>query len=193
MTPATAEREYTTVDKATWPRGPWNDEPDKTQWVDEATGLDCLAVRGPSGSWCGYVGLSPEHPWHGLEYSDAVDGRKMPMDAGSFSAPVPDRGSPDAVDWEDEIQAHLEAHGGITFSGACREGRDESLGICHVPAPGRPENVWWFGFDCAHLGDLSPNYARDGFNDACDEYRTLDYVKRETASLAAQLEKSARR
>lgn len=45
--------------------GPWRDEPDKAQWVDEKTGLDCLIVRGPFGALCGYVGLPPEHPWHG--------------------------------------------------------------------------------------------------------------------------------
>src|SRR5437868_4216905 len=33
--------------------GPWWDEPDKVQWIDPATDLDCLAVRGPFGAWCG--------------------------------------------------------------------------------------------------------------------------------------------
>ena len=34
-------------------------------------GLPCLMVRhGMSGHWCGYVGVPPEHPWHGKEYSD---------------------------------------------------------------------------------------------------------------------------
>lgn len=43
--------------------GPWNDEPDKIQWIDEGTGLDCLMVRSLlSGSWCGYVGVPPGHP-----------------------------------------------------------------------------------------------------------------------------------
>lgn len=41
--------------------GPWDDEPDKVQWVDDATDLDCLAVRNHSGAWCGYVGLPPGH------------------------------------------------------------------------------------------------------------------------------------
>lgn len=45
------------------------------------------------------------------------------------------------------------------------------------------------GFDCAHLGDLSPGHAAvfgDGvFSDG--EYRTLDYVRTEVASLASRL------
>lgn len=50
--------------------GPWADEPDKAQWVDEATGLDCLALRGPGGAWCGYAGVPPGHPWYGVDRYD---------------------------------------------------------------------------------------------------------------------------
>lgn len=38
------------------PAGAWHREPDKAQWVDLTTGYPCLAVRGGSGSWCGYAG-----------------------------------------------------------------------------------------------------------------------------------------
>lgn len=62
--------EYRTKDKSKWPRGPWDDEPDKVQWQDEATGLPCLIVRSPVGALCGYVGVPPDHPWHGKEYDD---------------------------------------------------------------------------------------------------------------------------
>lgn len=47
--------------------GPWADEPDKAQWIDEATDLDCLAVRNYGGAWCGYVGVPPGHPYHGAD------------------------------------------------------------------------------------------------------------------------------
>jgi hypothetical protein len=180
MTAATAEREYTTVDKADWGSGPWQDEPDKVQWVDEATGLDCLAVRHPTlGHWCGYVGVPPEHPWHGRDYGDGDDG----TDRYDDSAPV----------------MATDVHGGLTYAAGCQEDRPESEGVCHVPAPGRPENVWWFGFDCAHLGDVSPAMdARerergDGLIDPTATYKTLDYVKRETARLAAQIEGATKR
>ena len=68
---------YTTIDRLAlgWPAGPWDNEPDKMQWPDEATGLPCLAVRNPpAGNWCGYVGLPPEHPLYGKGYNnDGVD------------------------------------------------------------------------------------------------------------------------
>ena len=62
--------EYTTVDKSEWGDGPWQKEPDKRQWLDEQTGLPCLIVRGPSGSLCGYVGVSQSHPDFQKGYDD---------------------------------------------------------------------------------------------------------------------------
>ena len=76
-----------------WPSGPWNDEPDKVQWQDEATGMACLIVRNALGGLCGYVGVTKDHllynkPYHhgdckdifvhgGLTYSDKCDGNKI--------------------------------------------------------------------------------------------------------------------
>ena len=53
--------------------GPWWDEPDKIQWVDPATDLDCLLVRNQMGVWCGYVGLPFDHPWSGAGSYDQLD------------------------------------------------------------------------------------------------------------------------
>lgn len=61
------------VDKRAWEPGPWHAEPDKMQWQDAQTGLTCLAVRGPMGAWCGYVGVPESHPWHGLGYGAVPD------------------------------------------------------------------------------------------------------------------------
>lgn len=53
---------------------PWKTEPDRVEWIDEATGLLCLMVRVPDfGSWCGYVGVPYEHPWYGRHYSKVGD------------------------------------------------------------------------------------------------------------------------
>ncbi len=139
----------------TWPAGPWDDEPDYASWIDEATDLDCLAVRSFSGAWCGYVGLPPGHPDHGRDYTD--------------------------------LQPQPVVHGGLTYSATCRGD------ICHVAQPGRPDDVWWLGFDCAHSLDFSPALAAyaatmptyPGMSD--QTYRDLDYVVRETGQLAAQL------
>ena len=64
-------KRYRTIDRQAmgWPAGPWDDEDDKVQWQDEATGFPCLAVRNPRmGHWCGYVGVSAGHPAFGMRY-----------------------------------------------------------------------------------------------------------------------------
>lgn len=80
----------------------------------------------------------------------------------------------------------VSVHGGLTYANACR-----GL-ICHVPKPGEPDNVWWFGFDCAHLWDLAPGMDATtralGFErDRDDVYRDLAYVRGQTERLAEQL------
>lgn len=66
-------REHRTVDKSEWGDGPWQNEPDKVQWQDEATGLPCLIVRGPQGALCGYVGVAEGHPAFEKHYDDVPD------------------------------------------------------------------------------------------------------------------------
>lgn len=158
-------REYRTQDKSDWGPGPWQDEPDKMQFVDRGTGLPCLIVRNHSGALCGYVGVPETHKAFELHY-DA------------------------------ELVRGINVHGGLTFSNHCTKGSAEETHICHVPAPGESDNVWWFGFDCAHLNDKSPAMeARSRAYlpahlmalHADDKYRTINYVKRNIAKLALQL------
>ena len=75
--------EYRSVDKSLWREGPWQAEPDKKQWHDDETGMACLIVRGPSGAWCGYVGVAPGHPLYGKGYSE--DGA-LPCGDQSFTS-----------------------------------------------------------------------------------------------------------
>ena len=160
------------------PHGQWDDEPDKAQWVDEATGLDCLIVRGPMGALCGYVGVPDSHPWHGKGYSECLH----------------DCNEEDHYCWEHSPGSAVRVHGGLTFAAACHpDERGEGYGICHVAEPGRPDDVWWFGFDCAHAYDLTPGMiladrmiGHSGFSGE-DIYRTFGYVQRECADLARQL------
>jgi len=150
---------WTTIDKTSWGPGPWQDEPDKEQYADEATGLPCLVKRSNlGGNLCGYVGVSEGHPWFGKDYG--------------------------------EIDA--EVHGGLTYSGFCQEG-DDARTICHVPAPGEPDRVWWLGFDCGHAWDVAPGmdarYRDQGWppiRDLDTTYKTVAYVKAECARLAGQ-------
>src|ERR1700742_75959 len=100
--------QYTTVDKSKWPPGPWHDEPDKLQWMDAATRMPCLIVRGPSGALCGYVGVAEGQQYFGVEY-DAVHAEVHGgltfagfCQAGHESegvCHVPDDGEPEHVYW----------------------------------------------------------------------------------------------
>lgn len=143
-----------------WKPGPWDGEPDKVQWKDEATGLPCLAKRHPeSGHWCGYVGVDPSHPWHGKSYSD--------------------------------LPGYPEVHGGLTYADDCQEGPPETT-VCHIPEPGEPEHLWWFGFDCHHSQDRSPQDAiwDEKYHGTCwrdGTYKALGYVKANCARLARQI------
>jgi hypothetical protein len=191
-------QEWTTIDKSTWGNGAWQNEPDKIQWVDEATNLDCLMVRNPHGGfWCGYVGVPEGHPAFakeyehvdvnahgGLTYSDfcteatreswerwrvAMHNRKAEV----AKYPIGDS----ARAWRED--GHL-----IDDYEGWRQ-RNEARAICHVPVPGRPHRVWWLGFDCAHLYDATPGYSHQEPSD--DTYKTRFYVESEVTSLAAQL------
>lgn len=138
--------------------GAWHNEPDKAQWIDKATDLDCLAVRHGVGYWCGYVGVPPGHPLHGTPWGEAT--------------------------------RTLDVHGGVNYSDGCDEEAPEGYGICHIPEPGRPANVWWFGFACCRFGDLAPLLFTLVEPSPYPEhlvYRPLTYVRKEIARLAAQL------
>ncbi|MDP8928646.1 MAG: hypothetical protein M3O70_08760 [Actinomycetota bacterium] len=166
---------YSVQDKSGWGAGPWQEEPDKVVWVDATTDLDCMIVRHPHlGHWCGYVGVAPEHPWHGISYDGCLEDRSC-TDQWECEHTSPER--------------NVRVHGGVTFAGGCRDDEDPATSICHVPQPGRPTDVWWFGFDCAHAGDLAPKVAATmGYPPFPDErYRTQAYVVGETERLAKQL------
>lgn len=171
----THERVYTTLDKSSWGPGPWSDEPDKVQWKDETTGLPCLAVRNGrgGGNWCGYVGVDATHPLYEKHYDTAHDL------AGGYG------GDPGTG---------ISVHGGLTYADHCAHSTDESQGICHVPDPGEPDDVWWFGFDCAHSMDFTPGIAsryRDWPAIPGEIYRTLGYVREEVRRLARDLARVA--
>lgn len=87
-----------------------------------------------------------------------------------------------------------EVHGGLTYAAKCSEF------VCHVPAAGESDDVWWLGFDCAHSWDVSPgleaNYVRLGLGFSLSEcptvYRTVEYVRAQVEDLARQAEEAAR-
>lgn len=102
----------------------------------------------------------------------------------------------------------VDVHGGLTYADECQKD-DKEHGICHVSEPGREDNIWWLGFDCAHLGDISPggrSALRDlgnmagaivGMDKASsswledrergETYKTFKWVKQEVTNLAKQV------
>ena len=92
------------------------------------------------------------------------------------------------VDYGDvEEVMGIRVHGGLTYASKC-------VGhICHMPDPGRSDDLWWLGFDCGHAWDVAPGMrARDAIRgwkaiEADQTYRDLSYVRAECTRLAAQL------
>ena len=168
-------QEWRFRDKTAWGFGPWMEEPDKLQWSDPTTRIPCLIVRNELGGLCGYAGVASGHPLFMIDYGACSN--KPPCVNESGYNPYCDH-SPESL---------LEAHGGITFAGLCRKDKKEH-GICHIPGPGEPEVVWWFGFDCGHYQDFLPGMDRIIAN-ALGVYRDLSYVKAQVTNLAGQLAK----
>lgn len=86
----------------------------------------------------------------------------------------------------DEVDDSIDVHGGLTFADRCQEGPIDQT-VCHLPAPGEPDHLWWLGFDCAHYGDLMP--AARSYLDVgrYGVYRDLSFVQEECRRLAKQL------
>jgi hypothetical protein len=158
--PETVKAWWMPAEKTEYPDGPWQGEPDKVQWVDRATRLPCLIVRGPVGALCGYAGVTPGHPL--------------------FRKPSHDEGVQD-----------LSCARDINYARGCDHYPDPSQGICHIPEPGASDDVWWFGFDCAHCFDLVPGFLHlfqyGEVRLLGLKYRDIDWAARAVTKLAAQL------
>lgn len=169
-------------------------------------------MRGPVGALCGYVGVVKGHSWHGMGYSGngewgsqerekspeaVVDvhggltfagGCRKPTPAGweDLKANFPKwereaaaypRG--DAAERVKNLRASLESYEAYAS-------RVEQTAICRM-ADG-DDDVHWFGFDCAHAGDLCPKLDSLGARSFVgDVYRDIEYVTAEVTSLARQV------
>lgn len=147
---------YRTFNKFLWKSGPWSDELDKAVWTDPATGLDCMHRRCEDG---GYLcGYVAVEPGHPL-YGFEHDA--IPAALG------------------------VTAHTGLVESGLCDYGREDEV-MCHIPAEGRPHDVWWFGFKCDTEDDHLPTGGtRSG--DQSGIYRSTTYVREQCERLAMRL------
>jgi hypothetical protein len=156
-----------TLDRTGWGSGPWDDEPDKAQWVDEQTDLDCLIVRNHFGVLCGYVGVPRTHPAYGQPYEhldvDVHGGLTYGAPCRESEDPafgichVPEPGREHDIWWFGFDTGHfMDLQPGM-----------EAMFAAHgLPSPSR--------------GDMFPT-----------TYKTIDYVTRECQGLALQLAEQA--
>lgn len=163
-----------------WLPGPWTDEPDHLEWRDEETGYLCVIHRvKESGYLCGYVGILPDHPLHGICYN--ADNSCLSCE-GMEGVDIGKRGAIEvfcyALDPEHRVRpaVYFDVHGSLTYS-----------------EPSAPFSVacatWWFGFDCAHCDDICPGRLGTDLHSSFPGavYRDLGCVKAECRSLAQQL------
>lgn len=90
----------------------------------------------------------------------------------------------------------VQIHGGLTYSEFCH------ATICHNPLAGEIDQMWWFGFDCAHAFDEVPSMRILGMHESFkmfvhghdfmeDHYWTEEEVMHETKELARQFREMA--
>lgn len=197
-------REYHTQDKTDWGAGVWQTEPDKVQNIDEATGYDTLIVRNHGGALCGYVGVPEGHAMFGKLYYDVP----VSVHGGLTFASFCNEASKESwTRWREYMLKSKKELARYPHGDTARAWKEtghlvddyeawrtvaEQTSVCHVPEPGRSEKVWWLGFDCSHLGDATPAYAKisretgiGGLRNG--RYRSRKYVEKEIRELADQL------
>jgi hypothetical protein len=136
----------------------------------------------------------PPGPWDGepdrIEWIDAATGQPCLMRRNRWGAwcgyTAVNPGHPlHGVDYSelyDREDINLDVHGGITYTSLCHDD------ICHVPQPGEPDDVWWWGFDCGHYCDTVPDMLANGFGPYPNStYRDVAYVREQVTDLARQL------
>jgi hypothetical protein len=82
--------------------GPWQAEPDRIEW--KHAGFVCLVTRNEiNGHFCGYVGVPPGHPWHGVDDSelraDVHGGCTYAEHCQDHVCHVPEPGEPEHLYW----------------------------------------------------------------------------------------------
>jgi hypothetical protein len=133
------------------------------------------------------------------QWADEATGLPCLIKRGRFGSLCGYVGVSEGHPWfgEDPSGIEAEAHGGLNYGNFCQEGPVEHT-ICHVPAPGEPDRVYWLGFDCGHAWDISP--AMDALLAGAGlepprapgmSYKTIAYVKAECAQLARQAAEAA--
>ena len=128
----------------------------------EAFGLPCVIWRNKNfGHWCGYAGVPKDSRLDGKRYYFSTE-------------------SENGLSSLEKAINEIEIHGGLTYAGKRKENWEYS----------KKDDIWYFGFDCGHYGDLQKyqfEYPENIRED--DIYRTKEYVIEECKKFAEQLKK----
>lgn len=135
--------------------------PIKKDWTTES-GLRAVIVMNSLGFHCGYVGVPPGHPLHGVEYSQ--------------STPV----------LGDSPESVFDVHGGITYAG---EGGGEPFLDAGLWWFGYDCGHCWDAAAPEHIEKMMQLYPDQPFmwSSAGGTFRDLDYCIDECESLARQI------
>lgn len=129
---------------------------------------------------CGYVSIGRDHPFFGIDYDTPIKEfaeQAKKVEIGKKSSFVVFSAMSDEYEVNPSPSVLIDVHGGLTFA---------SNGSKDYPIESS-EDDWWFGFDCAHAGDLTMRDGSSQFAERGDVFRDVDYVREECFSMSAQL------
>jgi len=110
--------------------------------------------------WCDRS-LWPPGPWDGEP--DFREFRHMGLPCivcrGAMGGWCGYLGVPPGHVWHGKHQEEIDRSAAAEFPYELSYASPCSLLICHTPAPGEPEDVWWMGFDLQRAGDYTPDVA----------------------------------
>ena len=139
-------------------------------WITEA-GLRAVVLLVRNSHRCGYVAIPKDHPLHGVLYYEKSQHLELPDDEEVGKRGIIPLLTRDPESAGESPGCYFNVHGGLTFSGG-----DKNY-------PAESDDLWWFGFDCAHYGDgLMGRSEYEEF-----PVRSTEYVSSECENLARQL------
>lgn len=151
-------------------------------WISD-NGHRCVVIMTSMGHRCGYVGIDKNNLLFNTGYSekiDITDKQKNKLLAG----PLGKRNPISLLCFDGENHSpslYFNVHGGITYAN----------GVSDYPVE---SDLWWFGFDCAHVDDAKDLTVVDASIREIEEryptggiIRSLEYCFKECENLSEQI------
>ena len=156
----------------------WQVRGEGATWEGTFEGLPVVMRRHVKGEhWLGWVQVPEYHKWHGKSLHICTNWPQCaPEDLGQLALKV----MAEQLVWKCDHRLYRQlretVHGGVTFAGKI-EGKDG----------------WWLGFDCGHLGDLSPGILKlPKIRSAkLPPYRSAQFARQELQKLAQAVKRSS--